>query len=783
MVVRTQLIRPSVAACAALLLAGLALVTTRPKAAEVTTLPNGWRVAPVAASILPLGTLPLRIAQDLSGRWLAISNAGFGDLSVTIVSQQTGKITDSQPMSRTFYGLAFSPAGDALYASTGADGSIARWSFDPGSGKLSNYSVFRFGAGRIWVNGIAVSSDGATLVAAVAGANSVVGINAQNGAATFSARVGDTPYGVLLSRDGRAFVSNWGGASVSIVSLARGETIAAIPTDDHPGALALGSDGRTLYVACANQNMVDVIDTLADKLTGKIDVGLYPQAPPGATPNALALSPDGHELFVADADSNAVVVADLTSTPPAIIGAVPVGWYPTDVALSRDGRRLYVLDGKGLSGHANPEKPQTGIIPGLHVANADTYYGPNLATGDLETITGFDRSSLTSGLADAQRYAAFRPDYASHAPSLPPIKHVIYVIKENRTYDQVLGDDPKGNGRASLAVFGSRITPNIHRLADEFVLLDDFDTDGLVSADGHEWADAAYATDWVQRMWPSQYAGRAEGFFDFGGAINAPSAGYLWDAALRRKLTVRLYGEGAVSESNPARALHPSAQPLLDPFYRPFDVNVSDQQRVVEWLREFRHYEENGLLPQLEVVWLPSDHTAGLKAGKRTPFAMVADNDYALGRMAEALSHSRYWKNTALFSVEDDAQDGPDHVSDQRIPALVISAYTNRGLVNHTHYTTTSVVRTIELLLGLPPMSQFDAGAVPLNDVFISVADLRPWKASLPQVSLTLVNPPGGPGARASEHLELGRADASDPAEFNRILMTYLRPTEPVRAR
>ena len=776
MVVRTQLIRPGIAVCVALVLSGLAQLNAHPKAAEVTTLPNGWRVSPVAASILPLGTLPLQIAQDPNGRWLAISNAGFGDLSIDIVSQETGAIVHSEPMARTFYGLAFSPSGDALYASTGADGTIARWPFNVATGKMGNRDVLRFGAGRIWVNGLAVTHDGGTLLAAVAVANSVVGIDVKTGSTVFDALTGDTPYDIVLSHDGsRAYVSNWGGASVSVIDLSKGQVISTIRTDDHPGSLALGGDGRTLYAACANQNAVDVIDTFTDKTTGTIDVALYPQSPPGATPSGLALSSNGRLLYVSDADSNAVVAVDVTTRAPTVFGAIPVGWYPTDIALSRDGRRLYVLDGKGLSGHPNPSLWQSNIARAPPGTNADQYYAPNLATGDLETITALDRNTLVAGLINAQRYSAYRPDYASHAPALPPFKHVIYVIKENRTYDQVLGDDPKGNGQAMLAVFGARITPNTHRLAEEFVLLDNFDTDGLVSADGHEWADGAYATDWVQRMWPSAYAGRAEGFFDFGAAINAPSAGYLWDAALRRQLSVRLYGEGALAGTNPARAAHPSAQSLLDPKYAPFNVSISDQERVTEWLREFRRFELSGQLPQLEVVWLPSDHTAALKAGAPTPFAMVADNDYALGRMVEALSHSRYWKDTLLVTIEDDAQAGPDHVSDQRIPALVVSAYTNRGLVIHTHYTTTSVLRTIELVLGLPPMSQFDAGATPLTDAFISVPDMRPWKASLPEVSLTQVNPPGSPGARASDHLELGEADASDPAEFNRILMTYLK--------
>ncbi|MBV8281185.1 MAG: hypothetical protein JO347_03870 [Candidatus Eremiobacteraeota bacterium] len=296
-----------------------------------------------------------------------------------------------------------------------------------------------------------------------------------------------------------------------------------------------------------------------------------------------------------------------------------------------------------------------------------------------------------------------------------------------------------------------------------------------MSADGHEWTDGAYANDFVQRMWPGDYAGGAAGFWDYSNPILRPSAGYIWDDAVKHGVSVRLYGEGALSGTSPAKGADPSVDPLLDTAYRPFDLTYSDQDRLAEWLREFRQYEASGNLPALEVVWLPSDHTAALKAGARTPYAMIADNDYALGRMVQALTQSRYWKDTLLVSIEDDAQAGPDHVSNQRMEALVVSAFDNRGMVDHTHYSTSSVLRTIELLLGLPPMSQFDASATPLAAVFTQTPDLRVWKASLPSVSITQLNPSKGAGAQASARLDWRTADAVDPDEFHRILDSYLK--------
>ncbi len=754
------------------LAAAIALLVSNvpPRAADITVLPNGWRITP-AGVIAPLGTLPLHAAQDTTGRWLAITNAGYAQQSVAIFDQSAGRFTDSQPVDRTFYGVAFAPDGRALYVSTGGDGGVRHYDFDSGSGKLANPGVWPLGLGKLFAGGIAVASDGNALYTAVEGADSLVGMDTRTGTILLAAKVGVHPLDVALSQNGeRAYVSNWGSASVSVVDIASGTAIATVAVSPHPNALLLSVDGHTLYVACADDNSVALIDTQTNRLRNKIDVALYPDSPAGATPNGLAQSLDGRTLYVADADANAVVAVDVPAG--RVFGAVPAGWYPTDVVLGHDGHRLYVLDGKGLSAHAIPKNLHRDLVPGS--ADSEANYVATLSTGAMQVVTALDRSTLISGLATARADANYKPGSAATA-TLPPIRHVIYVIRENRTYDEVLGDDPRGNGAANLAAFGQRVTPNIHSLAADFALLDNFYVEGQVSADGHEWCDAAYASDYVTELWPSAYSGRG---WDLSLApAEMPSSGFIWEDAARHGLRVRVYGELTAFDSppgQPARPGVPSLEGILDPRYRGFDTTYSDQDRFAEWLREFHAYEATGTLPELEVVALPNDHTAALKPGYHTPYAMVADNDYALARMVDALSHSPYWRDTVIFSVEDDAQAGPDHVSDQRSVALLAGAYVARGIVDHTQYTSSSVLRTIEMLLGLPPMTQFDASATPMTRLFAPAPDVRTWRAVKPLVNLTDVNPATGAGARASMRLDLSKPDADDPAEFNKALFAGL---------
>ena len=355
---------------------------------------------------------------------------------------------------------------------------------------------------------------------------------------------------------------------------------------------------------------------------------------------------------------------------------------------------------------------------------------------------------------------------------------MIYVIKENRTYDEVLGDDARGNGRKDLAIFGKNITPNIHNLADTFVLLDNFDVDAEVSADGHNWSTAAYSTDYVDKLWPSSYSDRGRDYDYEGSAASRPSAGYIWDAAIAKGLSVRDYGEYtdfSTKAGDPEKPVVSSLEGRIDPRYRGFDLHVTDQSRMDEWLREFKQFVQNGELPAFEIVRLPNDHTSATRPGMPTPYAMLADNDLALGRMIDALSHSAYWKNTVVFVLEDDAQAGPDHVSDHRAEALVIGARVKRGFVDHTHYTTSGMIRTIEDIFGLKHMSQFDASARSMDLDFAAAPNSSPWSLIGETVDLKAVNPPDAAGAKASLRLNLSGADRADAAAFNRILMQWAR--------
>lgn len=763
-------------ACLALALLSLAFPSariSRAPADAVTTLPNGWRISP-AGSAQTLGTLPLHVVEDPSGHWLAAVNGGFGALALSIVDESSGHVVASAPLTQAFYGVVFSRDGRNLYVATADGDAAAHFSFDPQTGALGSAAEIPLGHGRLWIAGLAIASDGHTLYAAANGADSVLAVDPDSGVTRWAAAVGSQPYAVALSKDEKSvFVTNWAAASLSVLDAANGNVRHTISVCAHPNAELLSADGKSLYVACANDDRVAVVDTATAAVRTLIDAAIYPHSLPGAIPNGLALSADGKTLFVADAGENAVATIDVSKGQTAVSGAIPVGWYPTDVLASQDGARLFVLDGKGLAGHANPAFPHSDVMPS-DSTQGEGYYVAALATGDLESMPAPKPAELVTGLSKARdngQYNAGQTDAA-----VPRGMHVIYVIKENRTYDEVLGDDPRGNGDSRLTIFGHRVTPNIHRLAQSFVLLDNFDTNAFVSADGHCWSTAAYASDYVDKTWPPEYAGRGRTYDYEEAGPASPPGGYLWDAARGANVSFRDYGEFVSADGlTSVKASVPSLDGLVDPNYRGFDLHYSDQDRISEWLREFHAYVSRGDLPSLEIVRLPNDHTAATRPGAKTPFAMLADNDYALGRLVDAVSHSRYWRDTIVFVVEDDAQAGPDHVSDQRAEALIIGARIRRGTVDHTHYTTTSVLRSIELLLGMKPMSQFDAGATPMLSLLTNSPDTHPWNASKPFVDLNAVNPAKAADAAASLALDLDHADRADPVKLNAILYRFAR--------
>ncbi len=760
-------------------------------------LPNGWKLTP-AGTHIPVGDLPLRIVVHPNGEYLAVTNNGDGENGINILDVEHKVKVNTIPMESAWLGLLFSPDGKHLYASGGGDNRIYQYDFDGGISGNSGEIVLGNKKEHIFPAGLCVDPSGKQLYAALNLSNEVAVIDMGRLSVSRKIPVGDHPYTCVVSKDGgKLYVSNWGSRTVSEVDVHGFREARHISVGDHPNDLVLSPDGRRLYVANANSNSVSVVDPAAGKTVETISVALYPKSPIGSTTNAVAITHDGRWLFVANADNNAVAVVQLgrEGAQSIVEGFIPVGWYPTSLALSPDDKTLYVASGKGLRSMPDPHGPNP-----TQRRTKETQYIATMFTGVVSAIPVPDLPALKRMTARVYDNTPYKPSLPTtlattaipgHPEQSSPIRHVIYIIKENRTYDQVFGDIPEGNGDPHLVLFGEKTTPNIHALARQFVLLDNFYADAEVSADGHNWSTAAYATDYVEKVWPAEYSHRGRWFEWQGGVpIASPTEGYLWDYARRAGVSYRSYGEfinTSKSPDEPSQAREKSLEGHFDPMYRPWDLSYRDQGRIDEFLKEFKEYEKNGNLPRLMILALPNDHTEGTAPGKPTPRAFVADNDLALGRLVDAVSHSSYWKDTAIFSVEDDAQNGPDHVDAHRTEALVISAYTKRHFVDSTLYSTSSMLRTIELILGLPPMSQFDAAATPMWNSFTDQADLTPYSVLPEEVSLDEKNPTNGPGAARSRTMNFSKEDSAPDVELNEIIWKSVKGADsempaPVRA-
>jgi YVTN family beta-propeller protein len=768
----------------------------------VTLLPNGWRISP-AGTHIHVGDLPLAMTHSPDGRFLIVSNNGWAKPTLTIVDTKHGYVTERETVDHAWLGLAWHPDGRRLFSSGGSQNTVNefRWTgsrLEPAGQIVISPPERSLGWSRLenagFVGGLAMSPDGRTLYAVQVLGEALVALDVEGRAVRKKVTLPAEPYSVTLSKDGgTVFVSLWGGAKLLMFDAAGLAPIAEVPVGEHPNAMQLSADGARLFVACASTNAVWVVDLASRTAKEQISVSLYPEAPVGTTPNALALSPDGKTLLVANADNNTVAVVDVeTPGRSEVEGFVPTGWYPTAVRFSRDGSTFYVANGKGLSGEANPRGPGPGG------RGAEGSYVGAMLQGALSTVRMPDADALAAmtkrvyGLtrySDARRLTPANAPRVSPVPSKvgdpSPIEYVFYVIRENRTYDQIFGAMEKGNGDPSLTIFGEVVTPNAHALAREFVLLDNFYVDAEVSYDGHAFSTGAYATDVVEKMWPTNYGGRGGLYLSEGmwktrtayGNISAPPQGYLWDFAVRAGVSVRSYGEFAYWEKRgaPVKASVPGLEGRVSPTYPPYDVEIPDQERIDRWLEEFREYERNGELPRLSIIRLGNDHTAGTRPGSRTPRAMVADNDLALGRMVDAISKSRYWKESAIFVLEDDAQNGSDHVDAHRSVALVISPFTKRRAVDSTLYTTSGMLRTIELVLGLPPMSQYDAAATPMYNAFQNTPVTTPFSHLPARVSLEDRNDWNAYGAAASLRMNLDDADLAPELELNEILWKSIR--------
>jgi DNA-binding beta-propeller fold protein YncE len=629
---------------------------------------------------------------------------------------------------------------------------------------------------------------------------------------------------VVDEKRDRLYVSLWAQAAIAVVDLKERKVVVRWLTDEHPNEMLLTKSGQYLYVACANQNTVAVFDTTNGRQVETLVAELVPNSPPGSTPNSLALTPDEKLLFVANANINAVAVYDVSQVGRSrSLGFIPVGWYPTSVRVTHDGKKLLVANGKGLTSKPNRHGPQ----PGQEMPGTVAEYIAGLFKGTLSVIPLPKREKLDAQMEKhtAQAYrcmprwsadgqgqvnatggeegnraskgralAAGRPEWDNPVPlkagGPTPIKYCIYIIKENRTYDQVLGDMREGNGDPSLCLFPERVTPNHHALAREFVLLDNFYVEGEVSADGHEWTVGAYASDFVEKTWPMTYGHNKSKKFPYPSEGNfhvaAPAGGYLWDRAREAGVSYRSYGEfiaNGPGTNAPCVARVAALEGHFDPWYRSFDMDHSDLARADRFTSELRRFEREGDMPRLQIVRLPNDHTAGTVTNKPTPTAYVAENDLAFGRVIEAITRSRFWPQTAVFVVEDDAQNGPDHVDAHRSIAYVISPYARRDVVDSTMYSTASMLRTMELVLGLKPMSQFDALARPMFRSFQSRPTLRPYRCKPANIDLNERNTALAWGADLSRQMDFSKEDAADDLQLNEVIWRSVRgPDSPMPA-
>ncbi len=749
-------------------------------------LPNGWKLRPAGRQI-PLGDLPLRIVVSPDGKFLVATNNGEGKQGLSIVNLKLQQLVNTVPLDRSWLGLQFSADGKTLYVSGGGGNKIFIDHFDRGFKSPAGEVALGNPQEKIFASGLCVSPDGQRLYTALNLTNRLAVVDLKTRSVAKEIPVGDHPYTCVVSPDNRkVYVSNWGGRSIFEIDAVSLSDERTIKVGDHPNDLVLSPDGKRLYVANANSNSVSVVDLAAGKTIETISVALFPKSPIGSTTNALVITRDGRRLYAANADNNCVAVIDLAGKgrrQSIVEGFIPVGWYPTALALSPDDKTLYVANGKGLESMPDLNGPN----PTQH-RTPQMQYIATLFTGALSVIPVPGPAKLKAYTKLVYENTPYRPKLKSTTEKMAvprklgepsPIKHVIYVIKENRTYDQVLGDLKEGNGDPNLELFGPNVGPNHHALALQFVLLDNFYVDAEVSADGHNWSTAAYATDYVEKTWPSNYSKRGRDYdYEGGSPVASPTHGYLWDYVLRAGVSFRDYGEfvlGPKDPNLPSWAMEKSLEGHFDPMFRSFDLGYPDQKRVDEFLREFKEFEKNGNLPQLIIMRLPNDHTEGAMPGKPTPLAFFADNDLALGRLVEAVSHSRFWKDTAIFVLEDDAQNGPDHVDAHRSVAFVISPYAKHHYVDSTMYSTSSMLRTIELILGLPPMSQYDAAATPMWNSFTDTPDLETYKALQPKQSMDAKNPPNGYGARRSAAMNFSKEDAAPDVELNEIIWKSIK--------
>jgi YVTN family beta-propeller protein len=780
-------------------------------------LPVGWRVTPAGIQ-KPAGFFSVNVVLSPDERAVLVPGVvrnQHDKQTIDVLDAVTGDLVQEVELDPSVKdkregvapGLVFSHDGKHVFVATAKKDSVLVFDWDADGRRLSWDKTLVLPDGA-YPQTVAVSPDDSIVLVVGQYARRLFAVNVASGTIT-SAAVGQYPFAVAVSGDGEtAYVSNQAGTTVSVVAVdgqnltPRGE----VRVGTHPNYLLADSVRHRLFVSNGDSDSISMIDTSRNVATRTISVAPYKEAGAGTSPTSLALSVDGRTLYVANSGNNDVAVIDVAAGQGfgQVRGLIPTGWYPTGVQVPRDGSRLLIANAKGLgtgpnTGHAanDPrdfsyiERQLQGYVQVVPMPGRDQLRRytrqvlDNNGVAGRNGVRGFN--GQTPGTIVPRRIVPPRIGWAS------PIRHVIYIVKENRTYDQVLGDLGKGNGDPLLAIFGRDITPNQHALAERFVTLDNYYVDGEVSQDGWDWATEANSNPYNQLATHQGYGGTGSEF-DSAGWLDSPvtagnadpSRAFVWDAAHAAGMSFRHYGmfsQPATSFGKNNQVRCPAGkncayEPLLDDNtdhdYPWFDLNISDQQRFEEWHREFTQYLAHGNLPTFEFLNLPRDHTAGWFGGGASAKAMVADNDLALGRIVDAVSHSKYWKDTAIFVTEDDAQDGPDHVDSHRSLALVISPYTQRGIVDSHFYSQVSLLRTMELLMGLGPLTQYDAAALPMIWSFGDTPHLAPYSAIIPRQSLTEINPPNTPSVMTPQAMQ-GAPDQVDQQALNREIWKCVR--------
>ncbi len=671
--------------------------------------------------------------------------------------------------------------------------------------------------------GLALGNSEDKLYVTLSRSNSLAVVNLKDTDDVIQIPVGIAPYDIIIASPHKAYVTNLGGrrpgkgettyntsgsqvlvdsvtgianhGSVSVINLDRNLEEKSIAVGLLPTGMVLSPDHNKLYVTCANSDIVSVIDTKTDEVIDSISVHAQKDIPFGSGPNDLTISPDGRYLYVANGTENAICVIQTNDNDVA--GYIPTGWYPGSVITNKSGDFLYVVNVKGV-GSLNQRTDRGGHNSHDELGTVSIIPVPNKQELEKMTIAVHENNSFVQMLANM--HATEKSRKKVPVPWLPSqtsyFKHVVYIIKENRTYDQILGDMPQGNGDTSLVEFGREVTPNHHRLAEDFLLMDNFNCSGILSATGHQWTDEAYVTDYLEKS----FGGFTRSYpYNGDDALAYASSGFIWDNVLSHGLTFRDYGEFVKTTVQPGNSewidIYNDLQngthkvnisaigsieqltPYVCPTYPAFTLRIPDQYRASEFIKELKGYEQNNSLPNFIIMELPNDHTSGTRPGMPSPRSAVADNDLALGRIIEAITHSKFWKETCIFVTEDDPQAGLDHVDGHRTVGFVISPYTKRGKVTSTYYSQINMVRTMENILGIPPMNQLDLTADPMLDCFTNKPDFTPYNAvknniPLDQLNLALdkLNKEDLYWAKKSLEQDLDEEDLIDDDVFNRII-------------